>query len=305
MLFERMLDMIEIKKWFDPAEWDVGYLTKEQMKICSFSPTKGTYQYSDGWMFVNDIHFDWKDICNGIVLIKKSSVCLDYTIYQEATKVLVNQSLKENSDWIHVYTNFKEAHIHSARGVRARNSLVYNYKFGFDCKVCVIGFSTMIQNLPKIKRVAGNNFKDKYWHNCIGCNACREVCPVGAIHNNEDVDWLDSSACDEFLGLSDHPTIPSSKTFWHKHVRPDIPKEIVDKVTTMKTKQEAIDKGIPMMDWNANGYEEKRGVFYKDGSEVPVPICRECQTQAPCSDWGAEYPYDSEYDTWISRRKFE
>ena len=64
----------------------------------------------------------------------------------------------------------------------------------------------------------------------------------------------------------------------------------------MKTKQEAIDQDIPMMNWNAKGYEEKRGVIYKDGSEVAIPICRECQTQAPCSDWGAEYPYDSEYD---------
>ena len=37
--------------------------------------------------------------------------------------------------------NFKEALLQSGRGARARNSLVYNYKFGFDSKICVIGFT--------------------------------------------------------------------------------------------------------------------------------------------------------------------
>ena len=205
------------------------------------------------------------------------------------------QGLKEEIDWGHVYTNFKEAEILSGRGVRARNSLVYNYKFGFDSKVCVVGFMEMIQHPPKIKRVAGNNFKDEFWHNCIGCDACREVCPVGAIHNNESINWLDSSACDDFLGTSDHPRIPSMKKFWHKNVRPDIPKEVVDKVTTHEKNEELGDgKGNLFMYWNANGYTGDDGIFRKNGKEIPVPICRECQVQAPCSKWGGKYPYEEE-----------
>lgn len=202
--------------------------------------------------------------------------------------------MKEFSDWGHVYTNFKEALILSGRGVLARNSLVYNYKFGFDSKICVIGFMKMIQNPPKIKRVAGNNFKDEFWHKCIGCDACREVCPVGAIHNNEDVDWLDSAKCDEFLGLSDHPRIPSIKKFWHENVRPDIPKEMVDHITSTEKDMELSGGKKSFIDFNANGYTSDGGIIRKNGKEIPMAICRECQVQAPCSTWGGKYPYEEE-----------
>ena len=130
------LDFEEIKEWFDSDKWDIGYLTKEQLKICSYSPIKAQFQYTKGWNFSNDIHFNWVGICNGIVLIKHSSVSLDYLLYEEATEILIKKGLNEYDDWAHVYTNFKEAEILSGRGVRARNSLVYNYKFGLILK-CV------------------------------------------------------------------------------------------------------------------------------------------------------------------------
>ena len=290
-----MLDFEEIREWFDSNKWDIGYLTKEQLEICSQTPIKWAFHYAKGLNFTNDIHFSWEDICNGIVLIKHSSVSLDYLLYEEATEILIKNGLNEYDDWAHVYTNFKEAEILSGRGVRARNSLVYNYKFGFDSKVCVIGFKEMIQNLPKVKRVAGNNFKDEFWHNCIGCDACREACPVGAIHNNESIDWLDSGACDDFLGFSDHPRIPSMKKFWHENVHPEIPKELVDKVTNRHQNIEMGDgKGNNFMNWDVNGYSVDDGIFRKNGKEISVPICRECQVQAPCSKWGGIYPYDKE-----------
>jgi len=295
MLFEKILDMKEIKRWFDPAEWDIGYLTEEHLKICSLTPIKSVFQYAKGAKFVNDIQFNYEYPSCGIVLIRKSSVSLEYSLYEEASEILINQDLREVSDWIHVYTNFKEALILSGRGVRARNSLVYNYKFGFDCKICVIGFAKMIQNPPKIKRVAGNNFKDEFWHNCIGCDDCRKVCPVGAIHNNEGINWLDSTACDDFLGFSDHSRIPSIKKFWHENLRPDVPKEIVDKVTNVQKLKEVHEQTrIMINDWNANGHTSNKGIFYKDGKEISVPVCRECQVQAPCSKWGGEYPYEKE-----------
>ena len=280
----------KIKKWFDSDKWDIGYLTKEQLKICSYFPVKSVYNRY-GWNYINDIHFEWAGICNGLVLIKNTSVSLDYGLYDEATKILIQQGLEEWIDWAHVYTNFKEAEILSGRGVRARNSLVYNYKFGFDSKVCVIGFMKMIENPPKIKRVAGNNFKDEFWHKCIGCDACRKSCPVGAIHNEEKPYWLDSSKCDDFLGLSNHPKIPSMKKFWHENVHPEIPKKLVDKVTNWKDAEEWKDGKEMFMEWNANGYSAKDGIFCKDGKPITVPICRECQVQSPCSKWDGKYPY--------------
>ena len=288
------LDFKEIKGWFDSDKWDIGHITKEQLEICSQNPIKAPSQVK-GRLFTNWLQYNWTGIRNGLVLIKHSTISLDYLLYEEAGEILVQHGLKENNDWDYIYTNFKEAEILSGRGVRARNSLVYNYKFGFDSKVCVVGFEKIIQNPPKIKRVAGNNFKEEFWNKCIECDACREVCPVGAIHNNEDVDWLDSAACDDFLTLSDHPKVPSMKQYWHKNVRPDIPKEVVDYVTTHEKNKELGDgERIPFMNWNANGYSVDGGIYYKDGKEIPVPICRECQVQAPCSKWGGKYPYGEE-----------
>jgi len=287
------LDFEEIKGWFDSDKWDIGYLTKEQLEICSYSPIKSP-AITQGWNLTNGIHFDWQEICNGIVLIKHSPVSLDYLLFEESVDILTKQGLQRFWDWQHVYTNFKEAEILSGRGVRARNSLVYNYKFGFDTKICVVGFMRMIQNPPKVKRVAGNNFKDEFWNKCIGCDACREVCPVGAIHNNEDVNWLDSAACDTFLAYSDHPRIPSMKKYWHENVRPDIPKELVDKVTNGEENDAMGEGEKPFTDWEANGYTWDQGRCYKDGKEIPIPICRECQVQAPCSKWGGIYPYEEE-----------
>ena len=299
------LNFEEIKGWFDSDKWDIGYLTKEQLEICSQTPIKAQC-VARGWNFTNDIHFNWIDICNAIVLTKHSSVSFDYLLYEKASEILTKHGLKEEIEWGHIYTNFKEAEILSGRGVRARNSLVYNYKFGFDTKICVIGFARMIQNPPKIKRVAGNNFKDEFWHKCIGCDACREVCPVGAIHNNESINWLDSSACDDFLALSDHPRIPSMKKYWHENVHPEIPKETVDRVTNAKENTKMGKEGLPFLDWNANGHKsELEGIIYKDGKEIPVPVCRECQVQAPCSKWGGIYPYGEEERNLQIKEKLE
>jgi len=281
----------EIKGWFDSDKWDIGYLTLEQLEICSYHPIKSIFQYSKGRYFANNIHYNWSTICNGLVLVRHSTVSLNYLLYDQATEILTEHGLIEDADWCHIYTNFKEAEILSGRGVRARNSLVYNYKFGFDSKVCVVGLTAMIQNPPNVKRVAGNNFKEEFWNKCIGCDACREVCPVGAIHNNESVNWLDSRACDDFLGFSDHPKIPSIKKFWHKQVRPEVPKKVVDLITDTESSEKM---GHLFNVWNANGYTAADGIFRKDGKEISVPICRECQVQAPCSKWGGKYPYEEE-----------
>ena len=155
------------------------------------------------------------------------------------------------------------------------------------------GLMKKIQNPPKIKRVAGNNFKEEFWHKCIGCDACREVCPVGAIHNNESINWLDSAACDNFLGTSDHPRIPSMKKFWYKNVRPDVPKKLVDKITSIEMNVKMGDGKNLFMNWNANGYTSDSGIFRKNGKLISVPICRECQVQAPCSKWEGKYPYET------------
>jgi len=97
----------EIREWFDSDKWDIGHITKEQLEICSQTPVKAQCIIR-GWNFSNNIHFDWKKICNAIVLIKHSSVSLDYLLYEEATEILVQHGLEEWTDWAHVFTNLKK-----------------------------------------------------------------------------------------------------------------------------------------------------------------------------------------------------
>ena len=39
-MFGNEMDYREIRKWFDPDKWDIGYLTKERLEICSQRPIK-------------------------------------------------------------------------------------------------------------------------------------------------------------------------------------------------------------------------------------------------------------------------
>jgi ferredoxin len=270
------VQFLDVQKLFPEDAWDVGLLTKEQLKIVSYCPIKWKSQLDEKTHldFTNFIHFS--NIVNTLVLVRHSVEPFEYSLYEEATKILSDSGLE---GWHHIYTNFKEAQILSGLGVRAKNSLVYNYKFGFDSKICAIGFIEEITDPPLNRRI-----NKKYWQRCKGCDDCRIACPVGAIHNEEEPYWLDSAKCDNFLGYSDHPTIPSIKKFWHENVHPEIPKEMVDKITG--------HLDIGHLPFDANGYtNDDYGTVRRDGKQIPVPFCRECQVQPRCSKWHGNYPY--------------
>jgi len=251
-------------------------LTAEQLKRCAYSPIKGKAQ-EYGSDYTNNIHF--LSIVNSIVLARHSPDSWDYSLYKEADDILRASGLE---DWFPIYTNFKMAAILSGLGVRAKNSLVYGYKFGFDMKVCVIGFDAGITGCTGPARIDMG-----YWARCEGCSDCRLACPAGAIHNEEEPYWIDSGRCDDFIGFGDHPRIPSIKKFWHKHVHPEVPHERVEKMRS------CTDLGGELV-FDANGYtlDMVSGVM-KDGVAIPVPFCRECQAQPRCSKWNGRYPYES------------
>ena len=98
-------------------------------------------------------------------------------------------------------------------------------------------------------------------------------------------------ACDNFIGYGDHPRIPSMKTFWHENVRPDVPKEKIDSITSYEEDLKA-GGGSSFMKWNKNGYSQNNGIFRKNGKLTSIPHCRECQVQPRCSKWNGKYPYE-------------
>ena len=269
-----IMNMEEIKKWFDSDKWDIGYLTKEQLKICSQTPVKTPTQFH-GWSYVNDMHYDWRNICNGLVIIKYSSVALDYSLYEEATEILNKQGLIEFIDWGHVYTNFKEAEILSGRGVRARNSLVYNRKFGFQCKLCAYMFVPPIVNYEKLE--PSTELLDL----CEGCDDCIRNCPVGAIHE----DHIEMYKCGAFMVCGNHPTITSKKWFWYEKMKPNYTREEIESLEyhpgddLIFNQHKAWGKGVDgFYEMSADGVELK-----KDGVTIGWPHCKECQKQPRCS----------------------
>lgn len=263
-----MISFNTIKTLFPENEWDVGYISSEGLLRCALSPIKRKWNYV-GEDFTNHTHF--ANCTNAIVLIKTGHTW-DYTHYEDAKNILSASGL---TGWHPVYTNFKESAILSGLGVRAKNSLVYSYKFGFDCHIAVVRFDDKIVDIPTNKRV-----NTEMWSRCNGCDDCAKACPVGAIHNEEKPYWLDSKACHEFMGRGKHPTIPSinkflvEKVFINGNVPPQFP-----------------DDSDPNTYIYGNGYSYDGNVIRKNGKAVHVPFCRECTSQPRCSKWGGKYPY--------------
>jgi len=270
-----------IRSLFDES-WDVGVLTKEKLHEVALMPIKTKFHHQ-GIDFTNDIHF--RGETNVIVLIKHGHTW-DYTHYDEAVDIFNNSGLTE---WFQIYINFKEAALRAGLGVRARNSLIFSYKFGFDCHIAAFAFNKPIVDVPTNKR-----HNKKLWSRCRNCDDCVKACPVGAIHGNEEPYWLDSTLCDNFIGQSDHPTIPSIKKFWHEKVYPEVPKPVVDSLKNWFDVQQSFGpKGYP---WDRNGYMFDGNIVTKNGEPVNIPFCRECTSQPRCSKWDGNYPYDEVYN---------
>ena len=278
-----------LESLFDPECWHVGMITKEQLLEVSLMPIKYKLHIY-GADFTNSVHF--RGLTNCLVL-SNAGHNWDYTHYNQAEEIMQKSPYDH---WFPVYTNFKEAALRAGLGVRARNSLIYDYKFGFDVHFTAIAIKDTIIDIPTSRR-----HNTKMWNRCVGCDDCMIKCPVGAIRNKDKVDWLNSSDCDHMIGFGtpDNKDIPSIKDFWHKNLYPEIPQEIIDKVYNEEDMEKYVseDYGYSLtkdfqFNWNRNGYTYDGQVIRKDGDAVNVPFCRECTSQPRCSKWKGKFPYE-------------
>ena len=257
------IEFVDIVKLFNSSVWDVAYLSEEGFNRAGHSPIK-TKMHFTGYDITNHLH---NNTYNGIVLAKYSEESNDYSIYEDSLNILSKNFSADT--FIQTYLNFKEASLLSGFGYRAKNSLVYNRKFGFQCKLCAYMFAPSIINYEKLKPT-----NKELLDLCDGCTDCIKNCPVGAIHE----DWIDARKCDSFIGVGNHPTIPSIKWFWYEKMQPPIPREEVESWDEWSK--------TPKFEWGQGidgYYENDNGVLKKDGVVVSLPHCRECQKQPRCS----------------------
>ena len=270
----------DLENLFDPKSWHVGVLTKEQLLEVSLMPIKFN-MHPYGVNFTNDIFF--RGLTNCLVLANAGHNW-DYTHYNQAEEIMANSPY---NFWFPIYTNYKEAALRSGLGVRARNSLIYDYKFGFDVHYTVMGINNTIIDVPTNRR-----HNTRIWNRCIGCDDCMVKCPVGAIRNKDKVPWINSTECDRMIGYGnpDNKDIPSIKDFWHKNVYPEIPQEVINKVHNYDDLLE--HTGKDGMSWDRNGYTFDGQVVRHNNEPVNVPFCRECTSQPTCSKWNGKFPYE-------------
>lgn len=263
------LDFDEIKSLFNADLWDIGFLSEENLKRSGSAPIKGVCHLS-GHDLTSQSHFT---PFNGIILARYAEETNDYSLYEESLSILKSKYSKDI--FAQVYINFKEAALLSGIGSRAKNSLVYNRKFGFQCKFCAYVFSSNIKNYEVLSPSKG------LLNLCEGCDDCIKNCPVGAIHE----DWIDAQKCDDFISLGNHPTIPSIKWFWYEKMKPDIPRSTVESWTQHYE--------APEFKWGQgiDGYYELDDTYLKkDGAAVvSIPHCKECLCQPKCSKAPIQY----------------
>lgn len=282
----------EIVSLFDSDWWHVGVINDYQYGMISSMPIKALANYNGGYIALANHSNPADEIEQWIppytIVLANKSQSYDYTLYEKAEKILADSRFTE---YERLYTNFKEAAIQAGIGVRARNSLVYNYRFGFDCHYVAFGFNYNIVDLPTDRRV--NN---KIWNRCIGCDDCYNACPAKAIRNKDPIPWIDSRACDRVIsfGHPDYPHIPSMLDFYLDKFRPDIPKEMMSDVWS---KKDWYETGIPERPLDMTDGEK----YYYDGMVVRekatgdalnTPFCRECTAQPRCSKWGGKFAYE-------------
>ena len=261
------IDFNEIKNLFDPKEWDIAYVSAENFEKGGHKPVKHP-EHLRGVNWVQNLD---AIAYNGIIVARYTEETNNYRLYDESNEIL-DKEFRHN--YGQVYVNFKEVALLSGFAKRARNSLVYNRKFGFQCKLCCYMFGPTIVNYEQLE--PSTELLDL----CEGCDDCIRNCPVGAIHE----DWVDHKKCEDFMVCGNHPTITSKKWFWYEKMKPNYTKEEVESWHTYDWNKTPSFTDNKLWGKGVDGFYEANPIeLKKDGVVIEWPHCKECQKQPLCS----------------------
>ena len=277
-------------KIFDKDKWDFGVLSKREFKGILNRPLKSpTHEY--GHPYFNPFDNTMYIPPSVVILARHSEVSYDYSLYLEYEKIIKNSEYFDLC--FPIYCNFKEAAIVGGIAVRAKNSLAWNYKFGFDCKYMAFGVKEKLTHYEK-------EIDNGWLQYCTNCNDCRVNCPVDAIQNENEPYWLDSLACDDFTNFGNPKIdIPSVKDVWHNKICPDVPKEEIDLIVDNDTLKSFYKKypqytSLSYDEWLQSGVKYVPGIGLALDKKTPfvVSVCRECQVQPRCNKNFRERKFD-------------
>ena len=279
------IDFVKLKNLFDPKEWDIAYVSADNFDKGGHKKVKEKFHES-GVNWIDNVN---ATPYNGIILAKYVEETNYYSLYDESEEIL---SPEYKYNYGQVYVNFKEVALLSGFAHRAKNSLVYNRKFGFQCKLCAYMFVPPIINYEKLE--PSTELLDL----CNGCDDCIRNCPAAAI-TEEGVDY---KKCDTFIGWGNHPTIPtpSMKWFWYEKIghkkfsRKEVeswngvdnfPPFLLSKLFANGRNNYSGGLGWdPPWGKGIDGYYKKDGwKLKKDNVLVSQSHCKECQLQPRCS----------------------
>lgn len=263
----KVVNFQQLKNLFDPQEWDVGILSDDYYDECMNSPIKAVSHPYGIDMSKNPISSyitaHGKDIKSFLVLAKKSLTTNDYSLYKESSEILQRAGYQ----YVPVYLNFKKAVVLSGMGTVAKNSLVYNRKFGFQTKFCMYAVEQgLFEEVDDIE--VNRGLLDL----CDGCDDCIKHCPANAIHET----YVDAKKCDNFIGFGNHDELSSIKWNWWERVGKHRGKYTEEEVRAWSSGKDND------LHWDGE-YEAIDGIIYKYGSPVDLDHCRRCQEQPRCS----------------------
>ncbi|MBN1492818.1 MAG: hypothetical protein JW938_01575 [Candidatus Omnitrophica bacterium] len=165
-----MIEFKTIKNLFREDIYQIGVLDKEETWRLGRMKLKLLDAYSTSGVIPLDQGTEkyWNKIENSLIIVKYSDVAHDYDI-KPKTQNILTAYFKKNIFMIRL--DLKEAAVKAGLGCRGYNNLIWNPKFGFDCKIVAWAFCDEIKgyqkpNLPEYLPACNTD-----------CLRCHHACP--------------------------------------------------------------------------------------------------------------------------------